>query len=156
MAKMIAFDQEARDAIKRGVGKLAKTVCSTLGPCGHTVLISKSFGAPTVAKDGITVANELGPATPWHLSRFFPANKMMDLPPTPISTLRQAQEIGHEAGLRYVYLGNTDEPTNTFCHVCGELLIGVTAFGVVGHHVGPKSNCPTCGTPVAGIGMAGE
>ena len=59
MAKMIAFHQDARDAIKRGVGKLARTVRSTLGPCGHTVLLAKSYGAPTVTKDGVTVAKEI-------------------------------------------------------------------------------------------------
>ena len=59
MAKMIVFDQEARDAIKRGVGKLTRTVRSTLGPCGHTVLLAKSFGPPTVTKDGVTVAKEI-------------------------------------------------------------------------------------------------
>ena len=59
MSKMIAFDQEAREAIKRGVGQLTRTVRSTLGPCGHTVLLAKPFGPPTVTKDGVTVAREI-------------------------------------------------------------------------------------------------
>lgn len=59
MAKMIAFNQEAREAVRRGVGKLTRTVRSTLGPCGHTVLLAKSFGPPTVTKDGVTVAKEI-------------------------------------------------------------------------------------------------
>jgi chaperonin GroEL len=59
MAKMIAFDQEAREAIKRGVSKLAKVVRSTLGPAGHNVILNKSFGAPVVTKDGVTVAKEI-------------------------------------------------------------------------------------------------
>ncbi len=59
MAKMIAFDQEAREAIKRGVSKLAKVVRSTLGPSGHNVILNKSFGAPVVTKDGVTVAKEI-------------------------------------------------------------------------------------------------
>ncbi len=58
-AKMIAFDQEAHEAIKRGVNKLAKTVRTTLGPRGRNVIIEKSFGAPTVTKDGVTVAKEV-------------------------------------------------------------------------------------------------
>ena len=65
MAKMIAFDQEAREAIKRGVGKLTRTVRSTLGPCGHTVLLAKSFGPPTVTKDGVTVAKEIDLEDPY-------------------------------------------------------------------------------------------
>ncbi|HBO42737.1 MAG TPA: chaperonin GroEL [Planctomycetaceae bacterium] len=59
MAKMIAFDQEARDALRRGVGKLAKAVKVTLGPRGRNVILQKSFGSPTVTKDGVTVAKEV-------------------------------------------------------------------------------------------------
>jgi chaperonin GroEL len=59
MAKQIAFDQEAREAMKRGIGKLAKAVKVTLGPKGRNVIIQKSFGSPTVTKDGVTVAKEI-------------------------------------------------------------------------------------------------
>jgi len=59
MAKIIAFDQEARDAIRRGVSKLARTVKVTLGPRGRNVILQKSFGSPTVTKDGVTVAKEI-------------------------------------------------------------------------------------------------
>jgi chaperonin GroEL len=58
-AKQIAFDQEAREAMKRGIGKLAKAVKVTLGPKGRNVIIQKSFGSPTVTKDGVTVAKEI-------------------------------------------------------------------------------------------------
>jgi chaperonin GroEL len=58
-AKQIAFDQEARDAMKRGISKLAKAVKVTLGPKGRNVIIQKSFGSPTVTKDGVTVAKEI-------------------------------------------------------------------------------------------------
>ncbi|MDR0521470.1 MAG: chaperonin GroEL [Planctomycetaceae bacterium] len=59
MAKMIAFDQEAREALRRGVTKLAKAVKVTLGPKGRNVIIQKSFGSPLVTKDGVTVAKEV-------------------------------------------------------------------------------------------------
>ncbi len=59
MAKMIAFDQEARDAMRRGVQKLARAVKVTLGPKGRNVILQKSFGSPTVTKDGVTVAKEI-------------------------------------------------------------------------------------------------
>ena len=59
MAKIIAFDQEAREAIRRGVSKLAKAVKVTLGPKGRNVILQKSFGSPTVTKDGVTVAKEI-------------------------------------------------------------------------------------------------
>ena len=59
MAKIIAFDQEAREAIRRGVSKLARAVKVTLGPKGRNVILQKSFGSPTVTKDGVTVAKEV-------------------------------------------------------------------------------------------------
>src|SRR5947209_16401895 len=58
-AKMIAFDQDARQAMQRGVSKLARAVKVTLGPKGRNVIIQKSFGSPTVTKDGVTVAKEI-------------------------------------------------------------------------------------------------
>ena len=59
MAKEIKFDIEARDGLKRGVDALANAVKVTLGPKGRNVIISKSFGAPQVTKDGVTVAKEV-------------------------------------------------------------------------------------------------
>jgi chaperonin GroEL len=59
MAKMMAFDQEAREAMRRGVSKLARAVKVTLGPKGRNVILQKSFGSPTVTKDGVTVAKEI-------------------------------------------------------------------------------------------------
>src|SRR5437660_239653 len=58
-AKQIAFDQEAREAMRRGIGKLARAVKVTLGPKGRNVILQKSFGSPTVTKDGVTVAKEI-------------------------------------------------------------------------------------------------
>jgi len=58
-AKKIAYEMEAREAIRRGVKQLAKAVKVTLGPCGRNVVLEKSFGSPTVTKDGVTVAKEI-------------------------------------------------------------------------------------------------
>ena len=58
-AKMLEFDQDARQALQRGVAKLARAVKVTLGPRGRNVIIQKSFGSPTVTKDGVTVAKEI-------------------------------------------------------------------------------------------------
>src|SRR5438093_2240416 len=58
-AKQIAFDQEARDAMRKGISKLARAVRVTLGPKGRNVILQKSFGSPTVTKDGVTVAKEI-------------------------------------------------------------------------------------------------
>jgi Chaperonin GroEL (HSP60 family) len=59
MAKKIKFNLEARDGLKRGVDQLADAVKVTLGPKGRNVVIEKSFGAPAVTKDGVTVAKEV-------------------------------------------------------------------------------------------------
>jgi chaperonin GroEL len=59
MAKKITFDTEARDALKRGVDALANAVKVTLGPRGRNVIIDKKFGAPSITKDGVTVAKEI-------------------------------------------------------------------------------------------------
>jgi len=109
---------------------------------------------PAELKDAAEfVANELGVDTPWHISRFFPAYKMADVPPTPISTLSQAREIGLEAGLRYVYVGNVLGEENTFCPSCGRLLIRRAGYRILENHVQPDGRCPDCGTLVAGVEM---
>src|SRR6185436_12261440 len=59
MAKIIKYSTEARDALKRGVDTLANAVKVTLGPKGRNVVIDKKFGAPTITKDGVTVAKEI-------------------------------------------------------------------------------------------------
>ncbi len=58
-AKQIAFDSEAREAMRRGIAKLARAVKVTLGPKGRNVILQKSFGSPTITKDGVTVAKEI-------------------------------------------------------------------------------------------------
>jgi len=59
MAKEIKYDVRAREAILQGIDTLANAVKVTLGPKGRNVLLDKSFGAPTITKDGVTVAKEI-------------------------------------------------------------------------------------------------
>lgn len=101
------------------------------------------------------VAQELGVDTPWHISRFFPAYKMADTPPTPLSTLRRAEEIGREEGLRYIYVGNVAGEETTTCHQCGRVLIARSGFSVVRNEI-REGRCPACGAPVSGVGMDGS
>src|SRR5881409_907642 len=58
-AKQIAFEQDAREAMRKGIAKLARAVKITLGPKGRNVILQKSFGSPTITKDGVTVAKEI-------------------------------------------------------------------------------------------------
>ena len=97
------------------------------------------------------IAGTLGPDTPWHVSRFHPAFRMRDVPPTPLATLRRAAEIGREAGLRYVYVGNAPEldMENTRCVGCGLLLVersGYRSRSVLGW----DGVCPGCARVIAG------
>jgi len=99
------------------------------------------------------IVENLGAETPWHISRFFPNYRMDGIPPTPAKTLVRAHEIGIEAGLHYVYLGNTGEGEDTFCHQCGKRLIERHGYRIVANLIAPDSSCPDCGAKVAGIGM---
>jgi len=100
------------------------------------------------------VAGELGPETPWHISRFYPGYQMTNRSPTPLTTLERAQEIGEEEGLRYIYVGNIPGEANTKCHDCGELLIRRSGYRILDNRIASGGVCPNCGTEVAGVGMA--
>ncbi|WP_257202815.1 chaperonin GroEL [Corynebacterium cystitidis] len=65
MVKLLAFDQEAREGIQRGVDQLADTVKVTLGPKGRNVVLSKAFGGPTVTNDGVTIARDIDVEDPF-------------------------------------------------------------------------------------------
>src|ERR1700723_300102 len=58
-AKQIVFEEQARQALLKGVNKLARAVIATLGPKGRNVVLDKKFGSPTITKDGVTVAKEI-------------------------------------------------------------------------------------------------
>ncbi|GBD93355.1 4-hydroxyphenylacetate decarboxylase activating enzyme [bacterium BMS3Abin05] len=100
------------------------------------------------------IRDELGPETPWHISRFFPNYKMKEVPSTDLKILKKARKIGLEEGLRYVYSGNVpgDEGENTYCYDCGKLLIRRFGFEVVENHL-INGKCPRCSAPIDGIGM---
>lgn len=91
------------------------------------------------------IAAELGPLTPWHVTRYFPAYAFR-VPPTPIATLEQAQEIGFKAGLKYVYVGNVPghPGQNTYCPGCKALLFEREGVRLVKRAM-PGIRCPRCG-----------
>jgi pyruvate formate lyase activating enzyme len=103
-------------------------------------------------RDIARYVHSLGPETPWHISRFHPQYRMQHLPPTPLTTIHMASEIGKEAGLKYVYAGNVpgDERENTYCSKCGRLLIKRCGFNVEDIDV-TESRCPACKTLLDGI-----
>lgn len=98
------------------------------------------------------LANDVGPETPWHISRFHPCYRMTDRPSTPVSSLENAYEAGIAAGLRYVYIGNVpgNSSENTYCHSCKELLVKRNAYQVK-NYLQENGKCPQCNTMVHGI-----
>lgn len=98
------------------------------------------------------IAEELGDQIPWHVTAFYPTYKMLDHPPTPTATLRRARQIGLEAGLKHVYVGNVPDADgeNTYCPTCGKLLIERHGFRL-GKIQLEHGACGTCRTPLAGL-----
>ncbi len=92
----------------------------------------------------------ISPAIPWHISRFLPAYQVFDRPPTPVSTLLAARDIGRQAGLQYVYLGNVPgQGEDTLCPDCRAPLIRRHGFQVVENHL-TEGRCPACGREIPG------
>ncbi len=92
------------------------------------------------------ISAELGELTPWHVTRFYPQHKMLEYPATPLATLEYARDIGHQAGLKFVYIGNAGmhQSTDTMCYSCRSLIIRRNGFrtdvlGLSG------SRCKYCG-----------
>ena len=94
----------------------------------------------------------VNPLMPWHLSAFHPSHKMRDRPRTPPSTLARAYEIGREAGLQYIYVGNIYDPAHeqTRCHHCGTQLIQRHGFSARPQWRTPGI-CPQCGAAIPGV-----
>lgn len=96
------------------------------------------------------IKTDVGAETPWHISRFFPAYKMGDVPATPIESLRRAEAIGREAGLRHVYLGNVQQGEDTACPGCGRVVIRRSGLIMLENRLRDGA-CPDCGKPLAGV-----
>ncbi len=101
------------------------------------------------------IAAELGPETPWHVSRFFPTYRLIDLDPTPAETIARAVAIGHGAGLSHVYSGNlSDGEEDTRCSGCARTLIHRLGFSARPTAALVGGACSECGHPLAGVGLA--
>jgi pyruvate formate lyase activating enzyme len=101
------------------------------------------------------IVENVGPLTPWHVSRFFPSHRMLDVPPTPFASLLRAADIGREAGLKYVYVGNAPQLSleDTSCVACGLLLIERNGYRTRSH-LTTEGACPGCARPLEGVGLA--
>ena len=95
----------------------------------------------------------LGADVPLHFSAFHPDFKMTDIGRTPHQTLSRARDIAIRNGLRYVYLGNVHDRdgSSTYCHACGERLVGRDWYELSDWNLDDEGACMKCGTPCAGV-----
>ncbi len=99
------------------------------------------------------VVEQLGPDVPMHFSAFHPDWKMRDKPHTPVSSLLTARNIALKNGVRYAYVGNVHHKAadSTYCHQCGELLIGRDWYELSQWNLNEDGCCSKCGTRCAGV-----
>jgi pyruvate formate lyase activating enzyme len=97
------------------------------------------------------IVETLGPMTPWHVSRFYPAHRLTDVPPTPTESLLRAAAIGREAGLAYVYVGNAPElgMEDTRCPGCQLVVVERSGFRARSR-LGSRGECPGCRRRIEG------
>ncbi|MGC8880737.1 MAG: AmmeMemoRadiSam system radical SAM enzyme [Minisyncoccia bacterium] len=94
----------------------------------------------------------ISPDLVWHITAFYPAYKMLDIPSTSLKTLIKAYQIGKEAGLKYVYTGNIPDKNleSTFCPNCQEKLIERWGIEMIKNNL-KNGKCPRCGQKIPGI-----
>jgi pyruvate formate lyase activating enzyme len=98
------------------------------------------------------IVSKAGVDVPWHISRFHPQYKYLDSSATPAESLKRAEQIGKEAGLHYIYLGNVPgaKSESTFCYNCNQMLIERVGYRIAANHI-IDSCCPDCGVKIAGF-----
>jgi len=103
------------------------------------------------------LVSHLGPEVPIHFSAFHPDWKMQNTSATPIDTLIRARKIAQDAGMHYVYTGNVhnEEGDSTWCHHCGNKLIGRDWYVITEWHLDEKGQCRHCGHALPGLFEAG-
>jgi pyruvate formate lyase activating enzyme len=99
------------------------------------------------------VVEKLGPDVPLHFSAFHPDWKMLNTLPTPPATLAMARQIALDNGVHYAYIGNLHdkEGDSTWCHQCGQLLIGRDWYELSEWNLTAEGKCKQCATPCAGV-----
>jgi pyruvate formate lyase activating enzyme len=99
------------------------------------------------------IVEHLGPDVPVHFTAFHPDYRMRDIGPTPAETLVAARRIALENGVRYAYTGNVHDEAggSTYCHACGEKLVGRDWYVLTSWRLTDDGRCQSCGTPCAGV-----
>lgn len=117
-----------------------------------TLIIPGWNDSPDEFRDIARFIKGVDPAIPWHVTAFYPTYKMVDRPPTPVASLRQAREIGLEEGLRFVYEGNVpgEGGENTYCPACKTKLIRRYSFRIQENKL-KDGACSECGEKIEGV-----
>lgn len=112
------------------------------------VIPSVNHREETLRTIAARISQDLGREIPWHVSGYYPAYRF-HAPPTPMSALERAWQIGKEQGLDFVYLGNVGghRLENTYCPHCGQMLIERRGLTVVQNRLSHRS-CPDCGQAI--------
>ncbi|MCK5511384.1 MAG: AmmeMemoRadiSam system radical SAM enzyme [Thermodesulfovibrionia bacterium] len=166
--KTIAPYLDANNIDLKGENEFYKKLCGAkLQPVLDTIKLMKSLGVwvevttlviPSYNDSDKTLQwiagfiKSVDSSIPWHVTQFYPTYKLLDQPRTPLETLRRAREIGLKTGLKYVYEGNVpgEGGENTYCHSCGELIIGRSGFFITENKI-KDSRCFNCKTSIDGV-----
>lgn len=115
------------------------------------VIPGKNDSEKELTKIAKFIAN-ISNSIPWHVSRFFPHYKMIDVEPTPEKTLLKAYEIGRKVGLKYVYVGNILDSNreSTYCPNCKKVVIGREGYTILEFNL-ENGKCKFCGEKIEGV-----
>ena len=168
LVELLKYTDAVTIDLKGFSDKAYKNSSAKLSPVLQTLKIIKEKGIwleivnliiPTINDDEKEIRKmckwikeNLGEDTPLHFSRFFPAYRLLHLPPTPIETLEKAYKIAKEEGLNYVSIGNVPghKYNSTFCPKCGKRLIYRIHFSVIENNI-EEGKCKFCGNKIPGI-----
>jgi pyruvate formate lyase activating enzyme len=145
-----------RDIVKANLAEVLESINAFYESGIHieltTLLIPGKNDSPKELKQIAEFIAAISKEIPWHISRFTPQYKMQDIKSTSHEKLKQAYEIGKEAGLSFVYIGNINDPTlqSTYCPKCSEILIE-RDWGYVNILNLIKGKCGNCGFKIKGI-----
>jgi pyruvate formate lyase activating enzyme len=155
-----SFDEETYRSVCLGELAPVLDTLEAIADAGRTwleitTLLIPGLNDSDAEIDALTrwVGDHLGDSIPLHFSAFHPDHRMRDRPPTPASTLARARAIGLANGLRFVYTGNVHDPVGqtTWCHACGERLIGRDGYVIAGWGLIEDGRCSHCGERCPGV-----
>jgi pyruvate formate lyase activating enzyme len=169
LQRLLPFIDAANIDLKAYSDSFYREICNaSLAPVLNTLVRTKEAGVivemtnlviPTlndsdedIRKLCLWIVENIGKETPLHFSRFFPHYRLLNLPPTPLSTLERARQIALDTGLYYVYIGNilTEDAENTRCHICKKILVKRRGYTILDNNI-KDGKCPQCNTEVYGI-----